>query len=113
MQRPRATPELRLVFHPEADDGYRHFDGHETVPFDAGAATVTRAHSWWLARKPRCSPTGIRTRRGDASPPPAWRPSSWSDAQVYVAAMPGAVIVVFRGTEPDKLGDSFDDASPW
>ena len=49
MQRPRAIPDLQLVFHPETDAGYRHFDGHEAVAFDAGAATVTRANAWWLA----------------------------------------------------------------
>src|SRR4051812_25414140 len=49
VQRPRATPDLRFVFTPEADAAYRHFDGHADVPFDPAALTLTRANAWWLA----------------------------------------------------------------
>lgn len=118
MQRPRPIPDLRLVFHPEADDAYRHFDGHEAVPFDPGAAAVTRAHAWWLAEaalltywdadqaRPRFAAAGLDAELVEAG-----------DTQAYIASTPGAVIVTFRGTEPDRLGDSFDDALavlvPW
>ena len=118
MQRPRPIPDLRLVFHPEADDAYRHFDGHEAVPFDPGAAEVTRAHAWWLAEaalltywdpdqaRPRFAAAGLDAELVEAG-----------DTQAYIASTPGAVIVTFRGTEPDRLGDAFDDAlavlAPW
>jgi triacylglycerol lipase len=111
VQRPRANPELRLVFHPEADDSYRHFDGHEAVSFDPAAARVTRANAWWLAEAalltywdpdqalPRFAAAGLDAELVEGG-----------DTQAYVASRPGAVIVAFRGTEPDRLGDAFDDA---
>lgn len=111
MQRPRANPDLQFVFHPEADDGYRHFDSHQTVPFDPGAATVTRANAWWLAEaallaywdpdeaRPRFAAAGLAAELVESG-----------DTQAYLASMPGAVIVAFRGTEQDRLGDAFDDA---
>ena len=118
MQRPRAIPDLRLVFHPEADASYRHFDGHEAVPFDPDAATVTRAHAWWLAEaallsywdpdqaRPRFAAAGLDAEIVEGG-----------DTQAYVASRPGAVMVTFRGTEPDRLVDAFDDARvalvPW
>jgi triacylglycerol lipase len=111
VQRPRATPDLRFVFHPEADDAYRHFDGHAAVPFDPRAGTVTRGNAWWLAEaalltywdpgeaRPRFAAAGLDAELIEGG-----------DTQAYVAKTPGAVLVVFRGTEPDHLGDTLDDA---
>jgi triacylglycerol lipase len=111
VQRPRPQPDLQFVFQPETDDRYRHFDGHETVAFDAGAATLTRANAWWLAEaalltywdpdqaRPRFAAAGLDAELVESG-----------DTQAYVASMPGAVIVTFRGTEPDRLRDVFDDA---
>ena len=118
MQRPRPTPDLNLVFHPDADATYRHFDGHESVPFDPGATTVTRANAWWLAEAALLSywDPAEATKRFAVAGLTA-EIVEQGDTQAYVAAMPGAVIVAFRGTEPDHLGDSFDDAKiilvPW
>ena len=111
MQRPRAIPDLKLVFHPEADDSYRHFDGHETVPFDPAATTMTRANAWWLAEAALLTywdPGPARQRFAAAGLDAGIVESG--ETQAYVASMPGAVIVAFRGTEPDRLVDSFDDA---
>ena len=111
MQRPRPTPDLQFVFHPEADGGYRHFDGHDTVPFDPAAATMTRANAWWLAEAALLAywdPDPARQRFAAAGLDAAI--VEGGDTQAYVASMPGAVLVAFRGTEPDRLGDSFDDA---
>jgi triacylglycerol lipase len=111
VQRPRANPDLRFVFHPEADDGYRHFDGHAAVPFGPDAATVTRANAWWLAEAALLAywdPDEAR-RRFTAAGLDAVLVEG-GDTQAYVATMPGAVIVAFRGTEQDRLGDAFDDA---
>ena len=44
MRKPRPAPDLRFVFHPEADTEYRHFEGHEQAPFSANATFVTRAN---------------------------------------------------------------------
>jgi triacylglycerol lipase len=111
VQRPRANPDLRFVFHPEADDSYRHFDGHETVPFDPGAATMTRANAWWLAEAALLAywdPDEARQRFAAAGL--AAELVVDGDTQAYVASRPDTVIVAFRGTEPDRLGDAFDDA---
>ena len=118
MQRPRAKPELNLVFHPEADDTYRHFDGHAAVKFDPGAAKVTRANAWWLAEAALLSywDPGEATKRFAAAGLTAEIVDK-GGTQAYVAVMPGVVIVTFRGTEPDQLIDSLDDARialvPW
>jgi triacylglycerol lipase len=118
VQRPRPTPDLRFVFRPESDAAYRHFEGHESVPFDAGASQVTRAHAWWLA---------------DAALLTYWDPGEavarfaaagltaelieGGETQLYVAFSADAVLVVFRGTQADRLGDMFDNAqfglAPW
>ena len=111
MQRPRAIPDLRFVFHPEADASYRHFDGREAVPFDPAAATVTRANAWWLTEAALLAywdPDEAKTRFTAAGLSAELIESG--DTQAYVASMPGAVIVTFRGTEQDRLGDAFDDA---
>ena len=118
MQRERAKPELNLVFHPEADDTYRHFDGHAAVRFDPGAPSVTRANAWWLAEAALLSywdPDEATKRFAAAGLDAAI--VDRGGTQAYVAATPGVVIVTFRGTEPDQLVDSFDDARialvPW
>jgi len=111
VQRPRPTPDLQFVFHPEADGGYRHFDGHDTVPFDPAAATMTRANAWWLAEAALLAywdPDEARQRFAAAGLAAELVESG--DTQAYVASMPGAVIVTFRGSEQDRLGDAFDDA---
>jgi triacylglycerol lipase len=111
VQRPRAHPDLRFVFHPEADHGYRHFDGHHTVPFNAGAAMLTRANAWWLAEAALLAywdPDEARQRFAAAGLAAEFVEDG--DTQAYVAATPGAVLVAFRGTEQDRLGDAFDDA---
>ena len=80
------------------------------MPFDPAATTVTRANAWWLAEAALLA-YWDPTRRGSASLPPACRRLVESgDTQAYIASMPGAVIVTFRGSEQDRLGDEFDDA---
>ena len=111
MQRPRAIPDLRFVFHPETDASYRHFDGHEAVPFAPAATAVTRANAWWLAEAALLAywdPDEARQRFAAAGLAAELVESG--DTQAYVASMAGAVIVAFRGTEQDQLGDAFDDA---
>lgn len=111
MQRPRATPDLRFVFNPENDDAYRHFDGHQAVPFDAQAAGVTRAHAWWLAEAALLAywdRAEARTRFGAAGLTAELVENG--ETQAYVASTADAVLVAFRGTESDWFGDLFDDA---
>jgi hypothetical protein len=118
VQRPRPRPDLQFVFHPETDADYRHFDGRESVRFDPGARSVTRANAWWLAEAALLSywDPGEATARFGAAGLSA-EIVDHGGTQAYVAAMPGAVIVTFRGTEPDQLVDSLADARialvPW
>jgi hypothetical protein len=111
VQRPRPTPDLRFVFHPEQDTDYRHFADHHTVPFDAAATRVTRAHAWWLADAalltywdpgeaiPRFAAAGLTAEIIEDG-----------ETQLYLAFSAHAVLVVFRGTEADRFGDMFDNA---
>jgi len=118
VQRPRPTPDLRFVFHPESDAAYRHFEGHESVPFDAGAAHVTRAHAWWLADAALLTywDPGAAVARFAAAGLTA-ELIEGGETQLYVAFSAGAVLVVFRGTEADRFADMFDNAQfglvPW
>jgi hypothetical protein len=118
MPKPRATPDLQFVFHPEHDAAHRHFDGHQTAPFNARAPHVTRANAWWLAESSLLAywDPGEAIGRFAAAGLTA-QFLEGGDTQLYVAAGDDAVIVAFRGTEADRLGDVFDDAgfvlAPW
>ncbi len=111
MQRKRPTPDLQFVLRPESDTTYRHFEGHETVPFDAGATRVTRAHAWWLAEAALLTywDRGEAVARFASAGLEA-TPIVGGDTQLYVAHSATAVLVVFRGTESDRFGDLFDNA---
>jgi triacylglycerol lipase len=118
VQRPRAIPDLRFLFNPEIDKGYRHFDGREAVPFDARAGAVTRAHAWWLTEAALLAYWDPDEAVGHfAAAGFTAEIITGGDTQVYVASTADAVIVAFRGTESDRFGDLFDDAAfgfvPW
>ena len=111
MQRPRPTPDPQFVFRPESDTSYRHFDGHQAVPFVPRAPAVTRANAWWLAEAallaywdagqavPRFAAAGLTAE-----------PIDGGDTQAYLAFRDDVALVAFRGTESDHFGDLFDDA---
>lgn len=118
MKRPRPTPDIDFVFHPENDGGYRHFDGHEAVPFDAGATSATRAHAWWLAEAALLAywdPAEAMARFAAAGLTAEF--IEGGETQLYVAHSTDTVLVAFRGTEADRFGDMFDNAQfgfdPW
>ena len=118
MLRPRPMPDLRFVLRPASDASYRHFEGHASVPFDAGAGQVTRAHAWWLGEAallaywdpgeaiPRFADAGLTAELIEGG-----------ETQLYVAFSADAVLVVFRGTQANRVGDMFDNAqfglAPW
>lgn len=111
MQRPRPTPDVDFVFHPEGDAAYRHFEGHEAMPFDAQAPVVTRAHAWWLAEAALLTywdPTAAVARFAAAGL--TAEPIAGGETQLYVTFSADAVLVVFRGTEADRFGDMFDNS---
>ena len=118
MQKPRATPDLQFVFHPEQDAGFVHFDGHELAPFDGRARSLTRANAWWLAESALLSYWDPGTAK-DLFAAAGLQATfvEEGDTQAYVASGDGFVIVAFRGTQPGSLHDIVDDALvalvPW
>jgi hypothetical protein len=115
----RAEPDLRFVFHPEADTGYVHFKDAKLNPFDARPLRLGRRNTWWLAEAallaywepskalPFFQEAGFRTTEFVDE----------SGVQSYVSSTDDFVIVAFRGTQPDQFSDVFDDAKfplvPW
>src|SRR5215813_4737452 len=118
-RKPRAQPDVRFVFHPEADTEYVHFKDGAQNPFDARPLRLGRRNTWWLA---------------EAALLAYWEPSKalpfFQDAgflkiefvdesgvQSYVSSTDDFVVVAFRGTQPDQFSDVLDDAKfplvPW
>ncbi len=109
--KPRPVPLADLVFHPEHDAAYQHFQGAQAHPFSARAGRLGRRNAWWLAEAallsywdpaeafPRFRSAGLEADFLEAGA-----------LQAYVAWNETAVIVSFRGTEPDEWGDVLDDA---
>jgi len=108
-------PSFSLVLHPEGDRDYRHFEGAGEVPFDNGAATMSRANAWWLADSSLLAywdqaeagrrfadAAGLRSRLIEGKK---------KDTQCYLAWNDALAIVAFRGTQADSLQDLITDAA--
>jgi len=118
-RKPRAKPEVRFVFHPEADTEYAHFKDAAQNPFDARALRLGRRNAWWLAD------AALLAYWGPAEALPRFQAAGFaktefvdeSGVQCYVAWTDDFVVVAFRGTQPDQFSDVFDDAAfalvPW
>jgi triacylglycerol lipase len=115
--KPLPTPDVRFVFHPETDSTYEHF-GPGMPSFDGHAQRLGRLHAWWLAE------AALLAYWGPTTAIPRFRAAGFEAVfleagalQCYVASTNQAVIVTFRGTEPDEWGDVLDDAlyamAPW
>jgi triacylglycerol lipase len=116
--KPRPTPDIALVLHPEQDPDYVHFENAFAHPFEAHATSLGRKNAWWLADAalltywdpeqaiPRFQGAGLRAEFIEAD-----------GLQGYLAVADQFVIVAFRGTEPDDWQDLFDNAqfvlAPW
>ena len=110
-RKPIPPPSLELVFLPESDTEYVHFEDGDVVPFEPTATGFSRVNAWWLA---------------DAALLSYWDPGAakaiWERAglqfefasaggtQCHIAWNDSFVIVAFRGTQPDELHDLFDIA---
>src|SRR4051812_1024027 len=104
--RPRPTPEITLVFHPQRDASYVHFADGQSHPFDAKATQLSRRNAWWLAEAALLSYWApdealARYRRAGFEAAPVFDGTT----QTYVAWNEDAVLVTFRGTEPGEPGD--------
>jgi len=116
--RPRPTPEITLVFHPQQDTSYRHFQDGEAHPFTPDAGRLGRRNAWWLAEAALLSywPSDeVRARYGRVGF--EVEPVFGGTTQSYVAWSDQAVLVTFRGTEPGEPGDTLDvltfALAPW
>ena len=116
--RPRPTQDIQLVFHPQRDTSYVHFQDGESHPFDANATRLGRRNAWWLAEAALLSywaSDEARARYQRVS----FEAESIFDGttQCYVAWNDRVVFVTFRGTEPGEPGDLLDDLTfalaPW
>lgn len=110
--RPRPVPDLNLVFHPQQDAAYVHFEDATAHPFDPAAGPIGRRNAWWLAEasllsywsadevEARYTAAGLESE-----------PVFGGTTQCYLAWSASTVLVSFRGTEPGEPGDTLDDVT--
>jgi triacylglycerol lipase len=111
VRKPRATPDIRYVLHPEQDTAYVHFADSAAHPFIARADTMGRRNAWWLADAALLAywdPDGAVPRFASAGLTAEL--VFENEVQCYVAWTQDFVLVSFRGTESDDRRDLFDDA---
>lgn len=116
--RPRPTPDIMLVFHPQQDASYVHFLDGDAHPFDQAKGRLGRRNAWWLADAALLSywaPDEALARYARVGFEA--EPVFGGTTQGYLAWNDTAVIVSFRGTEPGEPGDILDDltfaVAPW
>jgi hypothetical protein len=104
-------PNLDLVFHPEHDRDYVHFENGGQHPFQPSAAGgMSRVNAWWLADSallsywPSTSALAIFKGAGFEC-----EYLAAGATNCYLAWRDGSVLVAFRGTQPDEIQDLFDD----
>jgi triacylglycerol lipase len=116
-QKPRPTPDVQFVFHPEQDTTYVHFEHAADNKFDPATA-IGRRNAWWLADaallaywKPPDAVERFNAAGLQAEPMEA------GGLDAYIAWADAFVIVAFRGTQPEQWSDVLDDAlfrqEPW
>src|SRR5262245_516119 len=118
-EKPLPPPSFSLVFNPEKDREYRHFEGAVDVPFDPTAVEFSAQNAWWLADASLLAyweETDARQRFHEAgleSAPIIQK----ADTQCYVAWTARFALAAFRGSEPDSLPDILTDIrallKPW
>jgi triacylglycerol lipase len=107
-------PSLTLVGRPEHDREYRHFEHADEVWFDSGAIGFSPRNAWWLAEAALLSYWPPE----DASM--IWRDAAGFDSEYIdhdgteceLAWNESAVIVSFRGIQPNLEIDVWTDLAP-
>ena len=118
MQKPAPVYSKELVFHPEQDTSYVHFENAAANPFKPNPSSFERVNAWWLAD---CA---LLTYWDQAKAAPIFSTAGLQSKFVkvgstdcYIAWQQDFVIVAFRGTEPDEWEDMLTDAKikllPW
>lgn len=109
MQKAMPDPSTESVFHPEGDT-YQHFEDAEHHPFQARPDGVPRVNVWWLAEVALLSywapPRALEVFEGVGL---AAEYVEGRSTNCYVAHSHDAVIVGFRGTQPDQWQDILAD----
>src|SRR5215468_4387910 len=112
---------LWLVTHPESDTEYMHFqpqmtDGStrravDVTPFDAAARGFSPVNAWWLADAALLSywDANVATTRFREQAGLESEVFTNGGTQAYVAWNDSAVIVAFRGTQPNQQADIWSD----
>jgi len=112
---------LWLVTHPESDTEYMHFqpqmtDGStrravDVTPFDAAARGFSPVNAWWLADAALLSywDANVATTRFREQAGLESEFFTNGGTQAYVAWNDSAVIVAFRGTQPNQQADIWSD----
>jgi triacylglycerol lipase len=110
-RKPRATPDIRYVLHPEQDAEYVHFENSAEHPFIARAETIGRRNAWWLADAALLAywDADVALARFASAGLTAELIAD-NEIQCYAAWSDAFVLVSFRGTESDDRRDLFDDA---
>jgi triacylglycerol lipase len=118
MQKPAPIYSLQLVFHPEQDAAYKHFEHASSNPFQPNPTDFPRVNAWWLAE------AALLTYWNRPEAIPIFQAAGFEcefvtadDTDCYVAAQKDFVIVAFRGTQPGQWKDVLADANlvlaPW
>src|SRR4051812_3489544 len=104
-------PSFTLVFEPQRDTEYKHFEGALDVPFDPTTLTFSRQNAWWLADASLLAywnEDEARRRFRDATLDSAPL-IQHGGTQCYVAWTRRFGLVAFRGTQADSLHDILTD----
>jgi hypothetical protein len=118
MQKPPPVYKADLLFHPEGDTEYVHFEQSAAHPFAAAPSGFPRVNAWWLAE------SALLTYWSEADASAAFSRAGLQSkflksgsTDCYIAWEDAFVIVAFRGTEPDEWEDILTDAMialvPW
>jgi hypothetical protein len=118
MQKPAPRYSSELVFGPERDTTYVHFEKSDEHPFQANPTGFPRVNAWWLAD------AALLSYWGPAAAAAAFARAGLEceyiekdSTDCYVAWKDDWLLIAFRGTEPDQWQDILADANiplvPW
>ena len=111
-------PSAGLLFFPENDPGYKHFENAQAHPFDPNPQGFSRVNAWWLAD------AALLAYWDESAARPIWSTAglrfqfvSNRGVQCHIGSTDEFVIVAFRGTQPDDRHDLLTIArfptKPW
>jgi triacylglycerol lipase len=110
MQKPAPVYSLDLVFHPESDKEYKHFENAAGNPFQPAPTGFPRVNAWWLAE------AALLAYWDPNDAIPIFKRAGFDcrfitadSTDCYLAWQKDFVIVAFRGTQPGEWKDILAD----